>query len=185
MLFALAPAFLTMPFGEENNPMLSKCYHGPFFAPDNTNKGLRRQWRNPLIFLKLWRRVWDLNPRGAYHAYTISSRAPSAARTTLHAAEKCGCGSKQSSHIRSKLYQLSSAPSSITGLFFPNIPPAPATAVPPIPSSKKLPKTAQVRLPHMGKCDINKAVAACEPYWQALRRTVCAKETNPKRITSK
>ena len=44
--------------------------------------------RNPLIYLIKWRRVRDLNPRGAYHAYTISSRAPSAARTTLRVETK-------------------------------------------------------------------------------------------------
>ena len=62
----------------------------PIFRPDNTNKGLRRNWRNPLLLLNKWRRVRDLNPRGAYHAYTISSRAPSAARTTLRVETKLG-----------------------------------------------------------------------------------------------
>lgn len=31
-----------------------------------------------------WRRVGDLNPGDALDAYTISNRAPSATRTTLH-----------------------------------------------------------------------------------------------------
>jgi hypothetical protein len=32
---------------------------------------------------KGWRREWDLNPRYGFSAHTISSRAPSAARTSL------------------------------------------------------------------------------------------------------
>ena len=36
------------------------------FHPHNKSKGFRRKWRNPLIFLNIWRRVWDLNPRGAF-----------------------------------------------------------------------------------------------------------------------
>ena len=77
-----------MQFWAENRTMLSTLLSRPFFRPDNTNKGLRRKWRSPLLLLNKWRRVWDLNPRGAYHAYTISSRAPSAARTTLRVETK-------------------------------------------------------------------------------------------------
>ena len=34
------------------------------------------------------RRRWDSNPRYAYHIYTLSKRAPSAARTLLHEGPK-------------------------------------------------------------------------------------------------
>ena len=36
------------------------------------------------VFVLLWRRVRDLNPRTAHHRYTISSRAPSTTQPTLH-----------------------------------------------------------------------------------------------------
>ena len=42
-------------------------------------KGLK-----PFDFSPLWRRVRDLNPRDAHHAYTISNRAPSTTQPTLH-----------------------------------------------------------------------------------------------------
>ena len=38
----------------------------------------------PYDFSSLWRRVRDLNPRDAHHAYTISNRAPSTTQPTLH-----------------------------------------------------------------------------------------------------
>ena len=36
------------------------------------------------ITAHFWRRVRDLNPRDAHHAYTISNRAPSTTQPTLH-----------------------------------------------------------------------------------------------------
>ena len=83
-----------------------KMLSRPIYSPDNTTKGLRRKWRNPLFFLNKWRRVWDLNPRGAQHAYTISSRAPSAARTTLRVEPDKQYNIKYPVHIRSQFYQL-------------------------------------------------------------------------------
>ena len=37
----------------------------------------------------IWRRVRDLNPSSAYHANTISSRAPSTTQPTLHGLQRC------------------------------------------------------------------------------------------------
>jgi hypothetical protein len=44
-----------------------------------------RRYKKPanLVSAGLWRRVGDSNPRTAFDRYTISSRAPSATRTTL------------------------------------------------------------------------------------------------------
>ena len=39
---------------------------------------------NLSITAHFWRRVRDLNPRDAHHAYTISNRAPSTTQPTLH-----------------------------------------------------------------------------------------------------
>ncbi len=39
-------------------------------------------------FSFVFRRRWDSNPRCAYHAYTLSKRAPSAARTLLRKKRK-------------------------------------------------------------------------------------------------
>ncbi len=37
-----------------------------------------------------WRREWDSNPRGGFAAYTISNRAPSTTRTSLHSRSTAG-----------------------------------------------------------------------------------------------
>ena len=57
---------------------MSESYLQLFRAAD------KQKELKPYDFSSLWRRVRDLNPRDAHHAYTISNRAPSTTQPTLH-----------------------------------------------------------------------------------------------------
>ena len=57
---------------------MSEIYLQLFRAAD------KQKELKPYDFSSLWRRVRDLNPRDAHHAYTISNRAPSTTQPTLH-----------------------------------------------------------------------------------------------------
>ena len=63
--------------------MLSRAH----FLPLITSKGLRRQLAKPLDFTEVMAESVGFEPTRHVNAYTISSRAPSAARTTLHVVE--------------------------------------------------------------------------------------------------
>ena len=60
--------------------------YGPFLLVGETvvSRQVMQKELKPYDFSSLWRRVRDLNPRDAHHAYTISNRAPSTTQPTLH-----------------------------------------------------------------------------------------------------